>query len=116
MNILKDYEEIRKYFKKDPYEVSFHIVRKEFANLSIKTKKDIISTCSRFLCISEISFKKNEKIRVASVKILVAAFPYSTKNIEALLVKDLSRYQYEVLFTLFCFVDRLQSMPGSKQL
>lgn len=53
---------------------------------------------------------KNERLRVAAVRAIVALLPLSLGAIAELLTRRQNRHHYEVHFTLFCYLDWSQEM------
>lgn len=57
---------------------------------------------------------RNEDDRVASVKLLLALLPASTNIVVDCLSRHESMLDCEIQFSLFCFMDRLESVPEAK--
>jgi hypothetical protein len=51
--------------------------------------------------------------RIAGAKVLAALMPESLESIRSILRTADDRWWYELHFTLFCFLDDVQSLPGS---
>lgn len=71
------------------------------------------------VCVSALTGPqsiKNEAANIAAVRVIVALLPLSLGAIADLLDRFQYRDDYEVHFTLFCYLDWAQEMPGAPAL
>ena len=71
------------------------------------------------LCVPDLTgpqSSKNEAVRIAAVRVIVALLPLSLGAIADLLSRFQNKHNYEVHFTLFCYLDWAQEMPDASVL
>lgn len=116
MSINDDFLLISKSFQENLYMCDLERIRKEFSEFAGQRKKYILNLCDRVVDQKSLTLKENEEIRVSIIKLIVAAFPDSLGHIQKLLKKEYTREEYELLFTVFCFVDNLLHFPCSEKI
>ena len=98
---MKSYENLLKYFKNDLYLDSIIKVYNEVKK--IKNKEEIVGICKEVL--EEKALIQNKKERVVLIKVLISLYPYSIEIIRDLLNTKISKNDYEIHFTLFCYLN-----------
>jgi hypothetical protein len=81
------------------------------SELDSEEKETILAACVNALEGEQSN--KNEQVRVAAVRTVVALLPLSLETIASLLHRRQNRHHYEVHFTLFCCLDWTQEMPDA---
>lgn len=94
----------------DPYLSSVETITNASKLVHKETRGQIISLC--FVELSKPEIRKLEVDRVSLVKALVALVPDSFPEIKTLVRDSASTGISEVHFTLFCFLDDIQYVPG----
>jgi hypothetical protein len=89
-----------------PYSSSFEAIRKQLSSLQPGRRRELAKVTEAAL---RSSVRRDEKARVGRVKILVALLPESLTAITSLL-RASTGSMHEVHFSLFCFLDRAQSI------
>jgi len=95
----------------DAYTSSFLDIASQVETLHDNKRKTLVSLCEDAL--SDRRGRSQEQVRVAAVKVLVALFPITWKNIASWLKRDSERSLYEVHFSLFCFLDQVPQLKGA---
>lgn len=111
-----DFNLISKNFQENIYTSDIENIRKEFGKFDDKKKKSVLNLCEKMLDQKSIALHKNEKIRVSVIKVITVAWPDSAKQFNKILSRTYTKDQYELLFTIFCFVDNLLNFPNSEEL
>lgn len=111
--LSNSYKTIRNIFDEDVYTLTLRSLRLKYNRLEDKKKGNVLDECDRLLKLGDIAAPENEKIRVSLLKVMVAAFPDSIKLFDFLIKKRYTRNDHELLFTFFCYVDKLLYMPRS---
>lgn len=83
-------------------------------SLGVEAKASLLAACISALTGPQSS--KDDAVRIAAVRGIVALLPLSRGAIADLLNKFQSRDDYEVHFTLFCYLDWAQEMPAAPAL
>lgn len=91
----------------------FNVIAK-VAPLDAEAKASLLAACISALTGPQSS--KDDAVRIAAVRGIVALLPLSRGAIADLLNKFQSRDDYEVHFTLFCYLDWAQEMPAAPAL
>jgi hypothetical protein len=115
-SIQNEFLAINGMFQRKLHTADLIAVRKDFFELDGTSKKKLLNRCGRMLSHNDFASVKNEAARVAIIKLVIAAFPDSSELINNLLRRHYVGRQYEVLFTLFCFSDRLLSFKNSQEI
>ncbi len=102
-------------------EVGEDILRAEYSRLIAKVNPLDAEKKAALLavCVSALSGSQsrgNDAVRIAAARVIVALLPLSLGAIADLLNKRLNKHQYEVHFTLFCYLDWAQEMPDASSL
>jgi hypothetical protein len=58
----------------------------------------------------------SEKLRISSIKLLIALLPETEDEVEELLTRKKKDLDFENHFTMFCFFDQVVDLPGKKRL
>jgi len=114
MSIRDECTVIDSTFQQCLYTSSLAAVRKAFFELDATRKKAVLNRCGRMLKSDSLACVGYEAIRVSTMKLVIAAFPDSSKIIDHLLRRRYAGRQSEILFTFFCFADGLLSVKGSE--
>lgn len=99
----------------DPYESSLREINKSVMRLNQAKREKLLSTCWKVFNDERIGFRENDGLRIATIKLLVGAAPYSAHIIEKLLIDKANRNAYEIHFTLFCYLHELKNLPATKR-
>lgn len=86
-------------------------VVEKMGQLSVKAKEDMLALC--ITALEGRQSKKSRQARIAAVRAIVALLPLSLGAITSLLSQCQSKYQYEVHYTLFCYLDWAQEIPAN---
>ncbi len=81
------------------------------SQLDSRGQEDILATC--IAALGSERGKQNKITRIAAVRAIVALLPLSLEPIAAFLCRHTSKHDYEVHFTLFCYLDWAQEMPDA---
>jgi hypothetical protein len=68
--------------------------------------------------LPELSNKKlltNEDLRISLIKLVLSLIPESEGIIEDLLLKKSEKIDFEVQFTIFCFLDQIKDLKNAKK-
>ncbi len=83
-------------------------------SLDAEKKAALLAVC--VAALSGPQHDENGDARIVAVRVIVALLPLSLGAIADLLNRYLDRHQYEVHFTLFCYLDWVQEMPNASSL
>ena len=75
-----------------------------YSGIPADYKNQLIKNISRMVIYDEI---KDVKIRIGLIKIIIGIIPYSINLIEKILRLKRNKYDYELHFTLFCYIDNI---------
>ena len=102
-------------------EIGEDILKADYCNviaavnqLAVEQKVAIFAV--RLSALTGPQSKKNETVRIAAVRGIVALLPLSLSAIADLLSRCQNKHHYEVHFTLFCYLDWAQEMPDAYSL
>jgi hypothetical protein len=98
----------------DPYRAEFRKLMSGVAALDAKSRNQLLRVSEQALDVRTLRYQ--ERTRVSLVKLLVALLPHSMGQILRWLKRRGGQSAYEVHFTLFCFLDRVQEMPCGRRL
>ena len=107
---------VRDVLALDPYESSVDAISGTIRRLRKKEREHVLSICKKVVNNDKIGLRRNDAIRVAAIKVIVAAAPHSAKIIQRIIRNKSDRNAYELHFTLFCFLDQLRNIPNARQL
>lgn len=82
--------------------------------LGVEDKAELLPVC--VAALSGPQYRENDAVCIAAVRVIVALLPLSLGAIADLLNRRLNWHQYEVHFTLFCYLDWAQEMPDASSL
>lgn len=114
--IHNDFSTIKKLIQANLYLSPLADIKGAFSKLDGENQKTVIGLCRKMMDDKNLSSVRNKELRISVIKLIVAASSYSSELLEMLLKKEYTREQYEVLFTLFCFLDGLLDFPDSNRL
>jgi hypothetical protein len=105
--------QIKGFLKTDPYLGNIEDIAKEVHHMKKLDRNQLTLIC--FSTLNNINFRKSEHLRIACVKILIALVPDSTKFILDLINMQSGKFNYEVHFSLFCYLDEVPYLPNGKE-
>jgi hypothetical protein len=98
----------------DPYTSSFEDVADKILRLSQMNRRQLLSNCRKVL--ARPALQRFEACRVVAAKILVSLVPESSITIKDLLQHNATKVDAEIHFSLFCFLDKLSTLPSGSAL
>lgn len=120
-SLRKSTEESRKLIalldsrvKEDILRANYSDIIAKVVSLDAEKKAALLAVCVSVLTGPQSI--KNEAVRIAAVRVIVALLPLSLGAITNLLNRFQNRGNYEVHFTLFCYLDAAQDMPDASSL
>jgi hypothetical protein len=104
------YAKLVNFVNGEPDRFSVRQIKKMAQRLPDSTKMQMIALCGRILRHPNIGQKRYKTIRIGTVKTLLSYWPGSMADIRRLLKKHTRSADYEVHFTIFCFLDELPNI------
>lgn len=106
---MKSFKQLENYFNYNlhliPIDKIFNDVKK------LPNKDQLLKNCENLL--ADKTIVNDESKRVAIIKVLVSLFPSSFEIIKKLLYAKNSKDEYEIHFTLFCFLNYLKEVNSN---
>ena len=87
-----------------------HVIA-QIARLNPEEKTHLLAYC--VAALRDERARKDERLRITTVRAVVALLPLSLEMVADLLVNFSSKHDYEIHFTLFCYLDWTQEMPDA---
>lgn len=101
---MQSFKQLENYFN---YNLHITPINKIYSDVKkIKNKEQLLKNCEALL--KEKTIINIEAKRIAIIKVLVSLFPSSFEIIRKLLYAKNSKDEYEIHFTLFCFLNYLK--------
>ena len=92
----------------DPYLSSFEDITEQIQLLGEKERKRLYTICET--CLNNKVLTRDTSTRIAVVKIILNFLPESEAVIRDIIRKKKDRYDYEMHFSLFCYLDDVSSL------
>jgi hypothetical protein len=86
------------------YNIQINEIIEYYSGIPPKDKNQLIKNISRMVIYDEI---KDVRIRIGLIKFIIGLIPYSINLIEKILRLNRNKYDYELHFTLFCYIDNI---------
>lgn len=84
------------------YNSQINMINEYYSNIPSNHKNQLIKKISRMVIYDEI---KDDKIRIGLIKLLISLMPESFNLIKKILELKRNKYDYELHFTIFCYLD-----------
>lgn len=97
----------------DAYQSDFDDLSSRINELDTENRKRLLTLGEEALELAEV--RRVEKLRVGTVKVILALTPESATIIRRWIAERTSSYSYEVHFTIFCFLDRVLNWPDTRK-
>jgi hypothetical protein len=97
----------------NPYTSFFYDIEPGVQNLSQTDRKRLFTICKDIL--DDVNLRRYEDVRLSAVEVLVALVPDSVDTIKRHINAKKDRYDYEIHFSFFCFLDEVPDLPGGEE-
>ena len=97
----------------DPYKSFIYDITKTIQHLNKANRERLFTLCKS--CVNDKKIIRDCSSQLALVKILINLMPESVKIIKELINRKNSKFDYELHFSLFCFLDNVPYLPGGEK-